>query len=514
MLLWATLLNCALSMAAAVRAGLKEHWGGFAQYTLLAALAWLAQQHHSEFGLLATFILTLALDPTRAYFRRRTLNWTVARDFQRARRWNRFTRLLMWGPEGKQWQHVIELNCRHLEGDAAASAALERLAEFPPGTAGAMAAFSKCLAERDWNRAAELYAGLPQRAGLPGATHVAGARVLLREGRFAEAADAMERAVTSSGRSSRSFIAEQALVAAALLGRVQELQFWLTLDGGPKWRPELALHAQGLALARAQRPDEARRAFEAARQGASEPLQAIIEADLATLDTRWEVPLEPTQRILRCFRQLYLLSALSQLRLGKLGALLLAAVLVCYVLQPVAWSATGYLSLELLASGEWWRLITYQFTHANLAHLLLNALGLAVTAPWVELLFGRRIVLLYFAAGVLSGAAHLALHPDMLLIGASGAVFGLYGACAAALLRLTLLPPLRRRKRLQLMGCALLFQVIADQLIPHIASAAHIGGFFAGFAGGLILPWSQHTPLGQVLRLDDQPVEDKRGGEN
>lgn len=81
-----------------------------------------------------------------------------------------------------------------------------------------------------------------------------------------------------------------------------------------------------------------------------------------------------------------------------------------------------------------WTLITFQFLHANLSHLLFNLLALVLIAPVFEDRIGSlRFGILYYVGGVIGGGAFLLINlaqPAILLVGASAgisAVFGAYG---------------------------------------------------------------------------------------
>ena len=93
------------------------------------------------------------------------------------------------------------------------------------------------------------------------------------------------------------------------------------------------------------------------------------------------------------------------------------------------------LSRTTLLHGEIWRLATYMFLHGGFWHLLLNMLPLAFFGRDVEERFGTpRFALLYFGSGMLGGLGWVLISGtgSELCIGASGAVFGVIGAFAAA----------------------------------------------------------------------------------
>jgi membrane associated rhomboid family serine protease len=74
--------------------------------------------------------------------------------------------------------------------------------------------------------------------------------------------------------------------------------------------------------------------------------------------------------------------------------------------------------------GQWWRLLTHQFLHGSLGHLIGNMIVLLVAGPFVEAAIGRvRFLVGYLASGAVAGAAQLMLTSAPLL-GASGAIAG------------------------------------------------------------------------------------------
>ena len=82
-----------------------------------------------------------------------------------------------------------------------------------------------------------------------------------------------------------------------------------------------------------------------------------------------------------------------------------------------------------MAHGEWWRLITSAFLHYGPIHLGLNMLALYWGGRVLEHVIGSwRYLLLYLAAGVAGSAGALWLSPNEATVGASGAIFGIFGA--------------------------------------------------------------------------------------
>jgi membrane associated rhomboid family serine protease len=100
--------------------------------------------------------------------------------------------------------------------------------------------------------------------------------------------------------------------------------------------------------------------------------------------------------------------------------------------------ATWGLSAEALAEGRWYTLLSHMVTHGGLTHLLLNCSFLLSVTPVVMSRFGLgpsgwlRFAILFLVSGLLGAAFFLALHPDgaVPMVGASGAICGLWGAAA------------------------------------------------------------------------------------
>jgi rhomboid protease GluP len=89
----------------------------------------------------------------------------------------------------------------------------------------------------------------------------------------------------------------------------------------------------------------------------------------------------------------------------------------------------GQQTPDMLANHEYWRFLTAMFLHYSLIHVALNMLSLFFIGRVVEVLYGSwRYLLIYFAAGIVGGIATLILDPLSASAGASGAIFGIFGA--------------------------------------------------------------------------------------
>jgi membrane associated rhomboid family serine protease len=150
--------------------------------------------------------------------------------------------------------------------------------------------------------------------------------------------------------------------------------------------------------------------------------------------------------------------------------------------------------VAVMQYGQWWRIFTGAFLHENLLHIAFNMFALYQVGNVVEALYGKvRFMLLYVVAIVGSGLAVVAFNYDIPTLGASGAIFGLFGALVAVGLRLGQRGRSLIWQVLPIIGLNLVFTVS----VPGISIAAHVGGLLTGFVAGLVLfmmPAARPTP--------------------
>jgi len=140
------------------------------------------------------------------------------------------------------------------------------------------------------------------------------------------------------------------------------------------------------------------------------------------------------------------------------------------------------LQLVGMAEGEWYRLITSGFLHANLIHIGFNMFVLYRLGQLLEPALGRvRFVVLYFVAMMGGALGVMVLDPDALTVGASGAVFGLMGGAVAVF----------RSRGINIMqtglGATIMLNLVFTFAIPGISIGGHVGGLIVGFLAGWIL---------------------------
>ena len=143
----------------------------------------------------------------------------------------------------------------------------------------------------------------------------------------------------------------------------------------------------------------------------------------------------------------------------------------------------------LVSDGELWRLFTPILLHAGFMHILFNMWALWVLGPQIERGVGTwPFVGAYLASAGMGGAfAFLMGGPQDIAVGASGAIFGLFGIWANFAVRRR--NTAQGRFLLQQIGFLLILNAALPFIIPGIAWEAHLGGLITGFVIGEL--WSR-----------------------
>ena len=162
----------------------------------------------------------------------------------------------------------------------------------------------------------------------------------------------------------------------------------------------------------------------------------------------------------------------------------------------------GALSRPLLQRPGLLRLLTSQFVHGGLAHIVGNLYGLFYAGLMLEAVIGRRRLLVaYLVAGTVGGIASVLVHPATVTVGASGAIFGLFGVLFGLLLV--------KDERVLPARNFLLFTAVVyvglnlflGAVSPGVDNAAHVGGLLAGVLMGPFLRKGSTGKGRPVLRL-------------
>lgn len=137
-----------------------------------------------------------------------------------------------------------------------------------------------------------------------------------------------------------------------------------------------------------------------------------------------------------------------------------------------------------IIDGEWWRIVSSMFLHIGMLHLFMNMLALFYLGTTAERIYGSwRFLVIYFLAGIGGGLASFAFTVNV-SAGASGAIFGLFGA-------LLFFGLTYKKIFFQTMGKGLLIligiNVVFGFVVPQIDNGAHLGGLIAGFLASAIV---------------------------
>jgi len=154
----------------------------------------------------------------------------------------------------------------------------------------------------------------------------------------------------------------------------------------------------------------------------------------------------------------------------------------------VDWGLFG----PFVAEGEVYRLLTSGFLHASIIHIGFNMFLLLFLGRLLEPALGTpRFVALYFASLLAGSFGALAVEPNALTIGASGAVFGLAGAVFV----------IARGRGMDSLageiGFLILFNLILGFVVPRISVGGHVGGLVGGVICALVIVAGERGMFGR-----------------
>ncbi|ATO55689.1 MAG: rhomboid family intramembrane serine protease [Loigolactobacillus coryniformis] len=133
----------------------------------------------------------------------------------------------------------------------------------------------------------------------------------------------------------------------------------------------------------------------------------------------------------------------------------------------------------LIQQGQWWRLIMPIFLHSGLMHIAVNSVTLYFIGMQIESLFGHwRFTLIYLLSGIVGNIASFVFNMGI-SVGASTALFGLFGAF------FMLVEAFRQNTAIRAMGqqfaLFIVLNLAFDLFNPGIDLAGHVGGLLGGF---------------------------------
>jgi rhomboid protease GluP len=321
-------------------------------------------------------------------------------------------------------------------------------------------------------------------------------QALMEQGDWALAASTFARVVGNG---------DPDLHVAALLGlaearyrmddEVGALQCWLTATQAPE--TALAWRAwKALAAARVRSGDltGAARAYREAERRAPAPERAEIAARLGWL-AKESGDRRAAQRYFRRSRSD-----------GIPGPVVTWAILAItigigvsslFLGEEELWVNLLALDKAAVADGEYWRLLTVVLVHGSLIHLAFNMYALWAVGPVVEALYGPwRYLFLYLACAAGGSTASYVFGGAGVSVGASGAIFGLFGALLVAdRIHKPALTRSARSLTMQIGALILINLLIGFSPGLRIDNAAHIGGLVTGCWLGWVM-----VPRGATLR--------------
>ena len=179
------------------------------------------------------------------------------------------------------------------------------------------------------------------------------------------------------------------------------------------------------------------------------------------------------------------------------GLCVAAFILQFFILGP--WFTEAFMLYPMDAFLRPWTLLTHTFLHAGFSHLFFNM--------WILYLFGSRLeqdigsetfITIFIIAGLAGGLAYVILNPDtpdhvrfprgIPALGASGAIYGVFGCLAILRPNLTVL--IQFLIPMRLIHAALLYAAIDLMQFgsaDNVGHAAHLAGILVGFAAGKYL---------------------------
>ncbi|MGB0099601.1 MAG: rhomboid family intramembrane serine protease [Nocardioides sp.] len=148
-----------------------------------------------------------------------------------------------------------------------------------------------------------------------------------------------------------------------------------------------------------------------------------------------------------------------------------------------------------VADGAYWQLITAGFTHVTITHIGFNMLALWVIGPQLEMAVGRtRFLALYFLSLLAGSAVVLWAAPEFqLTVGASGAIYGLFGALIVVARRVG--------GDMRTLWALIAVNVFITFAVPNISWQGHLGGFVGGLAVAAILVYAPRGPRRTLVQV-------------
>lgn len=145
--------------------------------------------------------------------------------------------------------------------------------------------------------------------------------------------------------------------------------------------------------------------------------------------------------------------------------------------------------------GAYWQVLTSGFAHVQLLHIGFNMLALWMLGPQLEQLFGRTRFLALYLLSLLAGSVVVlwAAPEYQATLGASGAIYGLFGALVVCVRKVG--------GDLRQLGVLIAVNLLITFTVPNISWQGHLGGFAGGLAVAALLVYAPRGPSRATYQL-------------
>jgi len=184
----------------------------------------------------------------------------------------------------------------------------------------------------------------------------------------------------------------------------------------------------------------------------------------------------------------------------KLTYLLIFSNLLVYIFSAILSQSFMDIDLKILVNigalyaplvlgyEQWWRIFTAMFLHGGITHLLMNMFSLYLIGRGVEVYLRPKYYLaIYLFSGLLGGLFSLLMHPNSVGVGASGAIFGLFGSLAGFFLANKYKIEAQTKAFMKDFSIIIGINLGIGLSIESVDLVAHIAGLVVGFIGGFLL---------------------------
>jgi rhomboid protease GluP len=142
---------------------------------------------------------------------------------------------------------------------------------------------------------------------------------------------------------------------------------------------------------------------------------------------------------------------------------------------------------KIVLYNQWWRLIAGMFLHLDIIHLAINMVSLYIIGSIVQQTYSNTAYLFaYLATGITGSLLSLFLSPYFLLVGASGAIFGLFGLLVGHYAIYGSIPSMSRQSVISNFWIIIGLNTLIGFSITIVDISSHIGGMLSGFIFGYL----------------------------